>query len=124
MRRKVYTPLQPLQHQPNRVYTGGDGGPTSLNSFGVSHLPPNAMILGMRAHAMLKPNQPAHPAVPSVFPGRQWQQVLERDATADGQFVYAVKSTKIFCRPSCPSRRPTRKNVAFFPTAAAAEQAG
>jgi AraC family transcriptional regulator of adaptative response/methylated-DNA-[protein]-cysteine methyltransferase len=50
--------------------------------------------------------------------------VLERDASADGQFFYAVKSTKVYCRPSCPSRRPTRKNVAFFPTAAAAEQAG
>jgi AraC family transcriptional regulator, regulatory protein of adaptative response / methylated-DNA-[protein]-cysteine methyltransferase len=64
------------------------------------------------------------PAVPSLFPGRQWQQVLARDSSADGQFFYAVKSTKIYCRPSCPSRRPTRKNVAFFPTAAAAEQAG
>jgi AraC family transcriptional regulator, regulatory protein of adaptative response / methylated-DNA-[protein]-cysteine methyltransferase len=63
-------------------------------------------------------------AVPSFFPGRQWQQVLERDSSADGQFFYAVKSTKIYCRPSCPSRRPTRKNVSFFPTAAAAEQAG
>src|SRR5580698_6424655 len=62
--------------------------------------------------------------IPSLFPGRQWQQVLERDASADGQFFYAVKSTKIYCRPSCPSRRPTRKNVTFFPTAAAAEQAG
>jgi AraC family transcriptional regulator of adaptative response/methylated-DNA-[protein]-cysteine methyltransferase len=68
---------------------------------------------------------PAAPlAIPSVFPGRQWQQVLERDPSADGQFVYAVKSTRIYCRPSCPSRRPTRKNVAFFPSAAAAEQAG
>ncbi len=50
--------------------------------------------------------------------------MLERDASADGQFFYAVKSTKIYCRPSCPSRRPTRKNVTFFPTAAAAEAAG
>jgi AraC family transcriptional regulator of adaptative response/methylated-DNA-[protein]-cysteine methyltransferase len=63
-------------------------------------------------------------SVPSFFPGRQWQQVLERDPSADGQFVYAVKSTKVYCRPSCPSRRPTRKNVTFFPSAAAAEQAG
>jgi AraC family transcriptional regulator of adaptative response/methylated-DNA-[protein]-cysteine methyltransferase len=50
--------------------------------------------------------------------------VLQRDARADGQFFYAVKSTKIYCCPSCPSRRPARKNVSFFPTAAAAEQAG
>ena len=64
------------------------------------------------------------PAAPSLFPGRQWQQVLARDTAADGQFVYAVKSTMIYCRPSCPSRRPARQNVRFFPTASAAEQAG
>jgi AraC family transcriptional regulator of adaptative response/methylated-DNA-[protein]-cysteine methyltransferase len=63
-------------------------------------------------------------AAPSLFPGRQWQQVLARDTAADGQFVYAVKSTGIYCRPSCPSRRPARQNVRFFPTASAAEQAG
>jgi AraC family transcriptional regulator of adaptative response/methylated-DNA-[protein]-cysteine methyltransferase len=62
--------------------------------------------------------------VPSYFPGKQWQQVLERDARADGQFVYAVKSTKIYCKPSCASRRPTRKQVSFFPTPALAEAAG
>jgi AraC family transcriptional regulator of adaptative response/methylated-DNA-[protein]-cysteine methyltransferase len=63
-------------------------------------------------------------STPSVFAGRAWQQVLARDAAADGQFVYAVKSTGIFCRPSCPSRRPERKNVSFFPTPALAEAAG
>src|SRR5260370_1275465 len=62
--------------------------------------------------------------VPSYFPGKQWQQVLERDARADGQFMYAVKSTKIYCKPSCASRRPTRKQVSFFPTPAQAEAAG
>ena len=63
-------------------------------------------------------------ATPSLFPGRQWQQVLARDSSADGQFVYAVQSTKVYCRPSCPSRRPARHNVRFFPSAAAAELAG
>jgi AraC family transcriptional regulator of adaptative response/methylated-DNA-[protein]-cysteine methyltransferase len=62
--------------------------------------------------------------VPSYFPGKQWQQVLERDARADGQFVYAVKSTKIYCKPSCASRRPARRQVNFFPTPALAEAAG
>jgi len=66
---------------------------------------------------------PPH-ATPSLFPGRQWQQVLARDSSADGQFVYAVQSTKVYCRPSCPSRRPARHNVRFFPSAAAAELAG
>ncbi len=63
-------------------------------------------------------------AVPSLFAGKAWQQVLARDARADGQFFYAVKSTRIYCKPSCPSRRPTRKNVTFFPTTAAAQAAG
>lgn len=62
--------------------------------------------------------------IPSVFAGKQWQQVLARDTRADGQFVYAVDSTGIFCRPSCPSRKPTRKQVSFFPTPALAEAAG
>ena len=79
------------------------------------------------SHARPSPQAPSSTrasAVPSLFPGRQWQQVLQRDASADGQFFYAVKSTGIYCRPSCPSRRPARQNVRFFPTASAAEQAG
>jgi len=43
-----------------------------------------------------------------------WQAVLKRDARADGTFVYAVRSTKVYCRPSCPSRRPSRAQVLFF----------
>jgi AraC family transcriptional regulator of adaptative response/methylated-DNA-[protein]-cysteine methyltransferase len=66
----------------------------------------------------------AKQGVPSVFAGKAWQQVLARDASADGQFFYGVKSTGIYCRPSCPSRRPERKNVSFYPTQAAAEAAG
>jgi AraC family transcriptional regulator of adaptative response/methylated-DNA-[protein]-cysteine methyltransferase len=54
----------------------------------------------------------------------RWTAVLARDAGADGAFVYAVRSTHIYCRPSCPSRRPRRENVAFFPRAEAAEAAG
>ena len=48
------------------------------------------------------------------FAGKAWQQVLARDPAGDGQFVYAVRSTKIFCKPSCASRKPTRRNVSFF----------
>jgi AraC family transcriptional regulator of adaptative response/methylated-DNA-[protein]-cysteine methyltransferase len=57
-------------------------------------------------------------------PEKQWQLVLARDARSDGKFVYAVRSTGIFCRPTCPSRRPTRKLVEFFATASDAERAG
>ncbi|HUF46177.1 MAG TPA: methylated-DNA--[protein]-cysteine S-methyltransferase [Vicinamibacterales bacterium] len=54
---------------------------------------------------------------------RLWQAVLARDRRADGMFVYAVQSTRVYCRPSCPSRRPRRDRVAFFPngTMAAAQ---
>ncbi|WP_083507923.1 bifunctional DNA-binding transcriptional regulator/O6-methylguanine-DNA methyltransferase Ada [Aureimonas frigidaquae] len=48
---------------------------------------------------------------------RLWQAVQTRDAGRDGDFVYAVRTTGIFCRPSCPSRPKRRENVAFFPTA-------
>jgi AraC family transcriptional regulator, regulatory protein of adaptative response / methylated-DNA-[protein]-cysteine methyltransferase len=54
----------------------------------------------------------------------RWAAVLDRDAGADGRFVYAVTSTRIYCRPSCPSRRPHRRHVRFFPTAEAAEADG
>jgi len=43
-----------------------------------------------------------------------WQKVAARDASGDGFFVYGVLSTRIFCRPSCPSRRPNRDGVQFF----------
>jgi AraC family transcriptional regulator, regulatory protein of adaptative response / methylated-DNA-[protein]-cysteine methyltransferase len=54
----------------------------------------------------------------------QWQRVLARDSKSDGAFVYAVRSTGIYCRPSCASRRPHRRQVVFFPLPAAAESAG
>ncbi len=69
-------------------------------------------------------NDKAKVSVPSVFAGKAWQQVLARDARADGQFFYAVKTTKVFCKPSCASRRPERKNVTFFPTVEQARAAG
>ena len=49
---------------------------------------------------------------------------MRRDPAADGQFVYAVKTTGVFCHPSCGSRRPRRENVSFFDTAEAALGAG
>jgi AraC family transcriptional regulator of adaptative response/methylated-DNA-[protein]-cysteine methyltransferase len=54
----------------------------------------------------------------------KWQQVLARDARQDGRFVFAVRTTGIFCRPSCPSRRPRRDSVEFFAGPREAERAG
>lgn len=53
-----------------------------------------------------------------------WNAVEARDGQFDGAFVYAVCSTKIYCRPSCPSRRPLRRNVQFFAGPKDAEHAG
>jgi AraC family transcriptional regulator of adaptative response/methylated-DNA-[protein]-cysteine methyltransferase len=53
-----------------------------------------------------------------------WSAVQARDASRDGSFVFAVRSTGIYCRPSCPARRPHREQVRFFPLPEAAEQAG
>lgn len=79
----------------------------------------NTFPLALPLFTMPRPSQP-----PSVFAGKAWQQVLARDPGADGQFVYAVKSTGIYCKPSCASRKPDRKNVRFYPAPEAAEAAG
>jgi AraC family transcriptional regulator of adaptative response/methylated-DNA-[protein]-cysteine methyltransferase len=55
---------------------------------------------------------------------QRWTLVLARNLQADGKFVYAVKSTGIFCRPSCPSRRPRREQVEFFDSVQEAQRAG
>jgi AraC family transcriptional regulator of adaptative response/methylated-DNA-[protein]-cysteine methyltransferase len=54
----------------------------------------------------------------------RWRAVLAHERHADGSFVYAVRSTGVFCRPSCPSRRPHRAQVTFFDDAKAAVRAG
>lgn len=53
-----------------------------------------------------------------------WQAVVAKDPRYDGQFVFAVSSTKIYCRPSCPSRRANRDRVSFYSLPEAAEHAG
>ena len=54
----------------------------------------------------------------------RWRAVHDRDRNADGTFVFAVKTTGIYCRPSCPARRPKFQNVSFFADGAAARAAG
>ena len=53
-----------------------------------------------------------------------WRAVLDRDRSADGSFVFAVTTTGIYCRPSCPARRPRRENVKFFADGDEARTAG
>ena len=55
---------------------------------------------------------------------QQWIALTERDAGADGQFFYAVRTTGVYCRPSCSARQPLRRNVEIFETTEAAQAAG
>jgi len=73
------------------------------------------------------PNSIPNSAVSALTDGShddRWNAVAARDAARDGEFVFAVSSTGIYCRPSCASRRPRRENVQFFPTPDQAEKAG
>ena len=55
---------------------------------------------------------------------QRWNAVIARDPAYDGQFVFGVSSTGIYCRPSCPARRPRRENATFFLSFEQAERAG
>ena len=56
----------------------------------------------------------SHETIHDLTDDERWHRVMHRDAGADGRFVMAVKTTGIYCRPSCPSRHPKRENVEFF----------
>src|SRR5271168_761520 len=73
--------------------------------------------MSRNSNKMLRRNQ--RPAAEA-----RWNAVQSRDRASDGVFVYAVRSTGIYCRPSCPSRKPRREQVVFFPLPEAAEQQG
>lgn len=55
---------------------------------------------------------------------QRWQAVIQRDAAQDGQFLYGVMTTGVYCRPSCKSRLPLRRNLRFYADAAAARADG
>ncbi len=72
---------------------------------------------------MTKP-APTRPRATATVQDPRWQAVVDRDARCDGQFVYSVRTTGVFCRPSCPSRRANPENVQFHATNVLARQAG
>jgi len=78
----------------------------------------NAIVATETVNAMPVSNKPAQ------GDEQRWQAVLARDAGHDGEFVFAVSTTGVYCRPSCAARRPRRENVRFFPAPGAAERAG
>jgi AraC family transcriptional regulator of adaptative response/methylated-DNA-[protein]-cysteine methyltransferase len=67
---------------------------------------------------------PSREAAPTAIPADAWDLVAARAGDADGRFFFAVRTTGIFCRPSCPARRPKRENVEFFVDAEAARRSG
>jgi len=73
---------------------------------------------------MMNEGQADKRKMPVADEERCWRAVAERDAVWDGQFVYAVRSTGIYCRPSCTSRLPRRSQVVFYPLPEVAEQCG
>src|SRR5882724_5423341 len=87
-----------------------------------THITTNAILVADESNMTTK----AIPAAtaPKLNDAEKWQAVLDRDAAHDGRFVYAVTTTGVYCRPSCPSRRALPENVQFFEQTAAAEQAG
>ncbi len=69
-------------------------------------------------------SNPLPSAIPALARKKCLEAVAAHDARMDGAFVYGVRSTGIYCRPSCPSRRPDRKHILLFVRPEAAEQAG
>lgn len=76
------------------------------------------MILAAAENRMPDPDEK------SFWEANFWEAVLHHDARMDGFFYYAVLSSGVYCRPSCPSRRPHRENVLFFRDRGEAERAG
>jgi AraC family transcriptional regulator of adaptative response/methylated-DNA-[protein]-cysteine methyltransferase len=72
----------------------------------------------------LNPGMPGHDEHDARWNNDRWNAVIARDPRHDGEFVFAVSSTGVYCRPSCPARRPRRENVTFFPRPEQAEKAG
>jgi AraC family transcriptional regulator, regulatory protein of adaptative response / methylated-DNA-[protein]-cysteine methyltransferase len=79
-------------------------------------------ILATESFETMPVQRSSEPADTGIDP--RWTAVVERDASRDGEFVFAVSSTGIYCRPSCAARRPRRQKVEFFQHPEQAEQAG
>jgi AraC family transcriptional regulator of adaptative response/methylated-DNA-[protein]-cysteine methyltransferase len=75
-------------------------------------------------YGAVRQTPPRTPKRAPTIPSHAWQAITSRDASSDGQFVYGVSTTRIYCRPSCPSRLPRREHVELFAAPALAEGAG
>ena len=95
--------------------------PTATASAILAKEPPSEMRISRSnsTKATIAEPSPAQPV-----DDRRWNAVLGRDSARDGEFVFAVSSTGVYCRPSCPARRPRRENVTFYSRPEQAEKAG
>src|ERR1700704_6628275 len=75
-------------------------------------------------HVMMRSNETPRQTPPVSDDEARWSAVKGRDRAADGSFVYAVRTTGVYCRPSCAARLPRRENVTFHATTADAKRAG
>src|SRR5271170_3951987 len=80
----------------------------------------NAILAEEPSHEMRVTQSNSKPANDD----QRWNAVIARDSHFDGEFVFAVSSTGVYCRPSCPARRPRRENAIFFSRPEQAEKAG
>jgi AraC family transcriptional regulator, regulatory protein of adaptative response / methylated-DNA-[protein]-cysteine methyltransferase len=78
----------------------------------------------MNTSEIVSPSSETFIMTPILNPDECWQAVLARDHRQDGEFLFAVSTTGVYCRPSCPARRPHRENVRFFRKPEQAERAG
>ena len=90
------------------------------SSYAFSIMTSNAILNLTEANEMAPVQQSHGQKNQAAF----WQAVQARDASHDGDFVFAVSSTGVYCRPSCSARRPKRQNVTFFRKPDEAEKAG
>jgi len=84
----------------------------------------NAILTAETLKAMSTHQSKPAVSVAEITDDPRWNSVIARDAARDGEFVFAVSSTGVYCRPSCAARRPRRENVRFFERPDQAEQAG
>ena len=81
-------------------------------------------LTGMATNLIFAENQMKLDLNHKALDEQRWQAVVGRDSSQDGAFVFAVATTGVFCRPSCPARHPRRNNVSFYDRALDAEHAG
>jgi AraC family transcriptional regulator of adaptative response/methylated-DNA-[protein]-cysteine methyltransferase len=84
----------------------------------------NAILTKKTQGEILVPRSNSKPSGAKPDDVQRWNAVVARDSARDGEFVFAVSTTGVYCRPSCAARRPRRENVSFFAGPEQAEKAG